>query len=88
MEDEQGVGVGVCGHSRVSSDVDVVAVIAVGVVYVSTTSLFFLMGPLLRLLVALSAAFFPLPFGMSNKASDVASGLASMATLFKNKRVD
>lgn len=69
------------------SDVEVVAVITVGVVYVSTTRLFFLTGPSLRLVVALSAAFFPLPFSMSNKASDVASGSASMATLFKNKRV-
>ena len=58
LEEEQGVGVGVWGHSRVSSDVEVVAVIAVGVVYVSTTSLFFLMGPPLRLLVALSVAYF------------------------------
>ena len=35
-------GVGVCGHSDVPSDVITVAVVAVGVMYVSTTSLFIL----------------------------------------------
>ena len=36
LEEEQGVGV--CGHSRVSSDVEVVAVIAVGVVCLNYTA--------------------------------------------------
>ena len=76
LEEDQGVGVGVCGHSRVSSDVEVVAFLPYGANFAPTCC------SVCRL--------FLLPFGMSiksNKASDVASGLASMATLFKKKRV-
>ena len=80
LEEEQGVGV--CVHSRVSSDVEVVAVIAIGVVCLNYTG-----GHLCTYLLLCLPLFFPLPFSMSNKARDVASGLASMATLFKNKRV-
>ena len=89
LEEEQGVGV--CGHSRLSSDVEVVAVIAV-IRYrrwrsVSQLHGFSsLWGHLCTYLFLCLPLFFPLPFSMSNKARDMASGLASMATLFKNKR--
>ena len=45
-----------------------------------------LWGHLCTYLLLCLPLFFPLPFSMSNKARDMASGLASMATLFKNKR--
>ena len=83
LEEEQGVGV--CVHSRVSSDVEVVAVIAIGVVCLNYTA-FLPYGATFAPTCCCLPLFFPLPFSMSNKARDMASGLASMATLFKNKR--
>ena len=83
---EEVQGVGVCGHSRVSSNVEVVAVITVGVVS-QLHGFCSLWGHLCTYLLLCLPLFFPLPFSVSNKARDMASGLASMATLFKNKRV-
>ena len=88
LEEEQGVGV--CGHSRLSSDVEVVAVIAViavGVVCLNYTAFLPYGATFAPTCCSVCRFFFLFPFSMSNKARDMASGLASMATLFKNKRV-